>query len=269
MPTHFDPDPNAFYGGGLAVESYDLFAVQNGRMAGDVDFYLELARRQGGPVLELAAGTGRVLVPLATAGFEVVGVDISQPMLDIAAARLDQLGPQVRDRARLVCAAMQDFESEDRFDLALIPARAFQHLIDPADQRATLQRIRARLNAGGRLAINLYDPLLEVCVGTPPAPPPREAVDPTSGRRFRRTCLGRVTDPYAQTTGESLLIEELDAAGAVITRQETSWTLRWSQRQEMAYLLELCGFEVEALHSDFHGAPAAYGREQVWLARAA
>ena len=45
-------------------------------------------------------------------------------------------------------------------------------------------------------------------------------------------------------------------------------TLRWTHRQEMRYLFELTGFEVEAEYSDFHRSPPAYGREQIWLARA-
>jgi SAM-dependent methyltransferase len=262
-PDLVSPDPNAFYGGGLAVESYDLFTAAGGRLEGDVEFYLELARAQGGPVLELAAGSGRVLVPLAKAGVEVTGLDISQPMLDIAARRLAAQGLP----AELVCASMAEFDLGRRFDLVLIPARALQHLVDPADQRRALRCAHAHLNPGGRLVIDLFDPLLEACVGIPAAPPPRDAVDPQSDRRFRRTCLGRTTDAFRQITGERMRIEELDAKGAVIAAQETSWALRWATRQEMAYLLELCGFEVEALYSDFRKAPPAYGGEQVWVAR--
>lgn len=258
-----NPDPNAFYDGGLAVETYDLFAGEDGRMGGDVDFYVDLARKQGGPVLELAAGTGRVLVPLAEAGFEVTGLDVSQPMLDIAARRLDT----ARLDARLVCAPMQALALDATYDLALIPARAFQHLIDPADQRETLRRVNAHLNPGGLLVVDMFDPKLEICVGVPPLAPPREATDPASGRRFRRVCVSRMADPFRQITGEQIRIEELDANGGVLAAQETSWMLRWSTRQEMAYLLELCGFELVAQYADFAKAPPAYAGEQVWVAR--
>lgn len=257
-------DPNQFYDGGLAVVTYDLFAARNGRLDGDVDFYLDLARRHGGPVLELAAGTGRILAPLVSAGFEVVGVDVSRAMLDVAEHRLAGLES---GRWSLIQAPMQSFETHQRFGLVLIPARALQHLVDPADQRETLERARRHLLPGGRLAIDLFDPNLEYCVGTPPVLPPREVTDPTSGRRFRRSCLGRFTDPFAQTTGEEIRIEELDEAGGVIASQDTSWTLKWSTRQEMAYLLELCGFVVEAQFGDFQGGPPTYAGEQVWVAR--
>lgn len=267
MP-HDDLNPNAFYGGGLAVESYDLFAAQNDKLTGDIDFYLDLARDRGGKVLELACGTGRILTPLVEAGLEVTGVDISRAMLDLADRKLQALRPSAWGRARLVCAPMQDFETQDRFDLVLIPARSFQHLTNPADQRKTLERVWRCLNPGGMLVIDMFDPRLEVCVGEPPLFPPREATDPVTGRRFRRTCLARHTDPFQQTTGERMRVEELDAQGAILGSHETSWTLRWSTRQEMAYLLELTGFEALSVYSDFQRSPAAYGREQLWVARA-
>ncbi len=105
-------------------------------------------------------------------------------------------------------------------------------------------------------------------MGEPPLFPPRNAVDPVTGRRFRRTCLSRQTDPFGQTTGERMRLEELDAEGGVLGSHETSWTLRWSTRQEMAYLLELTGFEALSVYSDFQRSPAAYGGEQLGVARA-
>jgi ubiquinone/menaquinone biosynthesis C-methylase UbiE len=256
--------PDAFYDGGLAVETYDLFTGV-GPLAGDVDFYLELARETGGPVLEHGTGSGRILLPLAATGLEVTGVDISPAMLEIARLRLQAAGLS----AELVQAPMQSFEAPGRFSLALIPARAFQHLTEPADQRICLERIRRSLRPGGLLAINLFDPRLESVVGQPAAAAPREITDPATGRRFRRSCIKRWTEPFRQLVGEHLRTEALDPDGQVIEAQETSWTLRWSTRQEMAWLLELCGFTVEAQYSDFRRTPPAYGREQIWLARAA
>ena len=57
----------------------------------DIPFYVDAAKRYGGPVLELGCGTGRVTVPIAEAGVEIVGLDISQAMLDVARSKLDSL----------------------------------------------------------------------------------------------------------------------------------------------------------------------------------
>ena len=47
----------------------------------DIAFYVEAARQSGGPVLEFGCGTGRVLIPTARAGMDIVGVDLSPHML--------------------------------------------------------------------------------------------------------------------------------------------------------------------------------------------
>ncbi|HEY7687700.1 MAG TPA: class I SAM-dependent methyltransferase [Dongiaceae bacterium] len=259
-------DPNAYYHGGLGVEMYDLF-TGFGLLAGDVEFYLDCAARFGGPVLELGAGTGRVLVPLAAAGHEIVGLDRSPAMLAVAAAKLAE-NPAAAAQARLVEGDMTEFDLGRRFAQAIIPARAFQHVVAPARQRAALRCIHRHLEPGGRFIVDLFDPKFGLLFGDEPAPPPREARDPRTGRLVRRSIVSRQVDAMAQTVRENLRFEALDERGGVIARQDTSWTVRWSTRQEMAYLLEICGFEPESEFSDFHRAPPACGREQIWIARA-
>jgi len=260
-------DPTAYYTGGLAVAAYDLF-TGFGLLAGDVEFYLDHAQRFGTPILELGAGTGRVLVPLAAAGHDIVGLDRSPQMFAVAEAKLAQ-NPAAAAHARLVEGDMTEFDLRQRFAQVIVPARAFQHLIAPAQQRAALRCIRRHLAPGGHLILDLFDPKFELLFGSGQAPlPSREARDPHSGHLIRRTNMSRLTDPILQTVQENLRFETLDATGAVIASQDTSWTVRWSTRQEMAYLLELCGFEPVSEFSDFSGSPPAYGREQIWIARA-
>src|SRR5258708_32526617 len=75
---------------------------------GDVDLYRALARRTGGPILELAVGSGRIAVPLAEDGHAVGGVDIDPAMLDRARARIAAAGAKVSIRAELVLADRTD-----------------------------------------------------------------------------------------------------------------------------------------------------------------
>src|SRR5712692_9697906 len=92
---------------------YDAFAFD-----GDLPFYLELARGQGQRVLEVACGSGRVLVPLARAGFDVVGIDASPHMLVLARTKLDT---QPNGDVLLVQADMRDFRlATTNFDLAIL-----------------------------------------------------------------------------------------------------------------------------------------------------
>lgn len=262
-------DPNAFYSGGIAVRTYDLFIV-DGPFAGDIDFYRSCARRFGKSVLELGAGTGRVTIPLAEDGCTVTGLDLAPAMLDLAAQRIATLPVDVGARIDLVRGDMADFDLSRTYDWIVIAARAFQHLIEPAQQRAALRAMHRHLKPGGHLVMHLFDPRLEFCL--PDAPPlerASEVWDPVASCRVRRTVIARHNDPLRQLVGERLRLEAFDSSGAVVATEETSWALRWTVRQEMTWLLELCGFHPVEQWSDFHGAPPAYGKEQVWVARAA
>jgi SAM-dependent methyltransferase len=261
-------DPRDHYAGGLAVRTYDLF-TGGGPLAGDIEYYRDCARRFGARVLELGVGTARVAISLAEDGCTVTGIDASQAMLDVAARKIAGLPHVTAARVELVCADMQDFDLGKRFDWILIPARAFQHVVEPAMQRTALRAMHRHLEPGGHLVIDLFDPRLEYCLPDAPLPEQaREVWDPAAGCRVRRTIVARNNDPFRQIVSETLRFEALDQAGAVLAAEECSWTLRWTLRQEMAYLLELCGFQPIQQLSDFCAAPPAYGQEQVWIARA-
>jgi SAM-dependent methyltransferase len=261
-------DPNEFYRGGVAVQSYELF-VTTAATAGDTRFYCECARRFGGDVLELGVGTARVAIALAKAGYTVTGLDLSPAMLERAGQKLTGLPPGVAERVTLVHGDMSAFDLGRTFPLILVPFRAFQHLLEPDAQRRALACMRRHLAPGGHLVIDLFDPRLEFCIpGAPPLDAAREVRDPVSGQRIRRTIVARDNDPLRQLICERLRLEVIDEAERVVATEETSWALRWTLRQEMAWLLELCGFRPVEEYSDFHGSGPAYGKEQLWIARA-
>ena len=60
-------------------------------------------------------------------------------------------------------------------------------------------------------------------------------------------------------------LEVFDEAGVKLADEETSWSLRWTYQQEMRYLFELTGFQIQEQFSDFLGSPPDYGKEQVWI----
>lgn len=259
-------NPNAYYGGGLGVELYDLF-TGGGLLTGDVDFYLDFAKGLKGPILELGVGTGRIAVPLAEAGHEIVGVDLSPAMLKVAAAKLAGKS-ELAHRLTLIEASMTDFDLGRIFSLALIPARSFQHVIEPVQQRAVLERVRRHLSPGAPLILDLFDPNFELLFAKDVSALQREARHPRTGHRVRRSVIARDSDPFRQTIRETLRFEEFNAANDVVRHEETSWTLRWMTREETRCLLELSGFKPVAQFSDFQKSPPAYGREQLWVAEA-
>ena len=253
----------------LDAEIYDAYTGTS--IDGDVEFYVEEARRAGSPVLELGCGTGRILFPVAEAGIGVVGLDQAPSMLDVAREKLARLAPAVQGRVELVPGDMRQFSLGRRFSLVTIPYRAFLHLLTDEDQRRALQCIREHLIDGGHLALNVFDPNLSMI---------HTRLGVTAGtlhlqKRFRHPRTGHDMvlwdtfryDPERQVLTGEFLFEELHDDGSVRARFYAPLTLRWVYRYEMQHLLELAGFRVEALYGDFRRGPFRYGGEQIWIAR--
>ena len=244
-------------------------------LPGDTRFYVAEAQRSAGRVLELACGTGRITIPLAQAGVDVVGVDLSHSMLAIAEEKIAGLSEDVRRRIRLIEGDMRSFYVDtpggEKFGLAMIPHRSFCHILTPEDQARVLERIRDHLVDGGRLIFNIFDPRLDWLLedSSFPESPLRKHLEFNHPETGNRVVIWdtRKYDLQAQVIDEDRIFEEIDGDGVVVQRSYAKWSLRWTYRHEMEYLLRLSGFEIEALYGDFSGGPFRYGGEQVWLAR--
>jgi SAM-dependent methyltransferase len=249
--------------GKTLVDYYDLFFTG---LKGDVAFYVEEAQKAGSPVLELGCGTGRVLIPVAESGIEIVGLDASKDMLSVIRRKISALDEQVQSRIEIVEGDMTDFSIGKKFSLVMIPCRSFLQLMTPEEQRAALLCIREHLADDGRLIMNMFDPRLDVLLDDPNAPGRiEEMTDPKSGNRVTMRCTA-VHDLQRQVLEADFAFEEFDSKGKRISHVHAPLTIRWIYRWEMHYLLELCGFTVEALYGDFERGPFRYGEEQIWVA---
>jgi ubiquinone/menaquinone biosynthesis C-methylase UbiE len=261
-----------FYEGAdsLFVRAYDVFS-RGGfpQVAGDVAFYVGLAQETGGRVLELACGTGRIAFVLAERGFDLTGIDISDGMLTLARRKAIDCPAAVRDRLTFVQQDMSSLDLPGKFGLVFIPFRSFQHLLTVDLQRKTLDAVARHLEPNGRLALNLFDPRLDLLLDTSPPPPEISVVDPPTGHRFVAEILRTRFDHLAQIRRDLWRYREMDSARKLLDEGTREMALRWTYRHELRHLLELCGFAVEAEYSDFAGAPAAYGNELIVVARRA
>lgn len=124
----------------------------------DVSFYRELARRVGGPILELGIGDGRVAFPLAEDGHEIVGVDLSATMLEGLEARRAELPHEVSARVTASIGDARVLRLGRRFALVLCPFNGFAHQLDAADQRAFFDTVKAHLEPGGTFAFDVLIP---------------------------------------------------------------------------------------------------------------
>ncbi len=259
-----DDVPPFYRNEGLHTEIYDVFAEE--AVGHDLAFWRACAAEYGGPILELGSGTGRVSWALADAGFEVVGLDRSEPMLRRAEAKVtDHPGA----RATFHLGDMSDFDLARRFGLVVVPFRAFQALLTVAAQESALACIRRHLVPGGHLVLDLFDPRLEFLV---PGGRPHSVVTlphPEHDTTVRIETADRTLDPVAQVFTETWRLTELDASGASLRQEHERLELRWLYRYETRHLLRLAGFEIVAEYSDFDRSPPAYGLEQIWVVRSA
>jgi len=124
----------------------------------DVTYYVRLARRVRGDVLEYGCGAGRITLPLARAGVSVTGVDLSRAMLDHLRVRLRGEPESVRHRVTLRHGDMRAVRFRRRFDAVITPFNTFQHLYTREDVAAFLCRVRRHLAPGAVFVFDVYLP---------------------------------------------------------------------------------------------------------------
>lgn len=252
----------------LLVEIYDE-QTETGWQSkhDDVSFYVEEAKASEGPILELACGTGRILLSLAKAGRDTHGLDINAPMLEAARQKLSNLPGEQAGLVHLHQGSMADFELPLQFGLIIVGFRSFQMLLTPEDQRRCLTCIRKHLTTDGRAILNLFDPNYEFILPgwQESLLAPREIHHPATGHRVLVETRERYNEPLTQTITEKWRFTEKSNDGSILRQEEEELRLRWTFRQEMRHLAELCGLAVEQEYSDFHRSPPAYGQEQIWI----
>ena len=133
------------------AELYDLLAASNNAI---VEFYDEEARKLGGPVLELACGTGRLTIPLAQSGLEVVGIDLHPGMLARARAAAEAAHVQVE----FVETDMRDFSLQKRFGLIFVAYNSLLHLLQSEDLAACFTNVARHLTPSGNFILEIVNP---------------------------------------------------------------------------------------------------------------
>lgn len=229
-------------------DAYDLVLAD---IAYGRDFYLALAREAKGPVLDIACGTGRILLPCLQAGVDIEGIDLFEPMLARLRAKAAELGLS----PALHRFDMSDFRLDKRFALAMIPFNAFIHNMTQEAQIGCLRTCREHLLPGGLLAFDTFFPSHAI-VGT--AENTRvlegELPHPTTGLPMRMYDT-RTFDRVAQTQHSLNELELLDADGNVARAIRTQVSSRYVYKNEMELLLRLAGFARWEICGDFDRRP--------------
>ena len=233
---------------------YDSFArfyeLEYQNYTVDLDFYRQFARRCGSPILELACGTGRVLVALARAGYTVTGLDLSPAMLALARQKLADNEASVRDRVRLVEADMRHFALDERYTLVFCAINSFMHLLTQADQVRALHCVQAHLQENGLLILDLFSPDLYLAIGgSGQVAYDGEFSDAVHGTKVHKFVVSWV-DRARQIHHMTFLYDEVAPDGTV-HRTTAAIRQRYLYRYEAELLLERCGFVTEHVYGTY------------------
>jgi SAM-dependent methyltransferase len=211
----------------------------------DIDFYVEEALAAGGPVVELAVGTGRIAVPIAQAGVPVIGVDASEGMLAVARDYARERGVE-----RLVDLRRGDLRAppvDGPVPLVLAPFRSLLHMETDTDRLAALAAARALLEEDGRFVFDVF------------APGPDD-IEATNGRWIERE--PGIFERADWDEGARTLVLSVRGGEAYGTM-----SLAWLSPPDWHALLERAGFSVLACYGWFDRRPYDGGEDTVWVAQ--
>jgi SAM-dependent methyltransferase len=217
----------------------------------DVEYYVELARATGGPVLEYGCGNGRVALAIARAGVEVHGLDLSRPMLDDLERRLAKEAPATKKRLKLTHGDMRKVDLKREFALVIVPFNGLMHLYETIDVEALFARAYDHLETDGVFVFDFSLPVPSDLARRPdrwyPAPKLRH---PTTGEVVKYSERFEY-DPIRQLL---LIVMKFEPT------KGKPWTVPLTHRQffprEIEVLLRHTGFSDIVLTSDFTDHPA-------------
>jgi SAM-dependent methyltransferase len=217
------------------------YGTWSARMTEDVPFYVDLALKAEGPLVELAIGNGRVAIPVAQAtGKRVIGIDSSPSMLALARAAAADAGVDLE----LHQGDMRDLDIDlvEPAGLIYCPFRALLHLPTWADRRRTFERVAESLRPGGQFAWNAF------------------AFDHFAAAGFD----GQHND---EPVPHSLRYDVPDNRIDITLDGGGTSSLWWATKNEWLGLVDVAGLEVEALYGSFDRQPLTdVSREYIFVA---
>jgi SAM-dependent methyltransferase len=224
-----------------------------------VGFYAALAQEIGGPVLEIACGTGRVSIPIARLGFDVTGVDIVPGMLALARSKSAGLP------TRWVEGDARTFDLGAQFRLIFLTGNAFQAFLTRADQEALLARVRTHLHPDGLFAFETRNPRWGTSA-------PRDAQEQGLFANLETRATEEQGQPYTDGSGRQVRVSRTQAYDHVA--QILHWTtyrrwgagdqehttitriaVRFTFPQELETLLHYNGFSILRQYGDWNLEP--------------
>jgi ubiquinone/menaquinone biosynthesis C-methylase UbiE len=211
----------------------------------DIPFYLNKAREYGDPVLEIACGTGRVTIPIAKEGVSITGLDLLNSMLREAGKKAKEENLNIE----WIEGDMTNFNLNRRFNLIIIPAVAFNWILENDNIRKCLECVKKHLTSKGRFILTAFNPDLEILARDPAKTFPNAEYPDPDGKGLITVRESNFYDKKSQINsvkyhyfiGGKELINELK--------------LRMIFPKELDMILKYNGFIIEAKFGEFDETP--------------
>ena len=230
-----------------APELYDLLFDS---LDFDIPYWVETAKAAGGPVLELACGTGRILLPARKAGVDIDGLDSSPAMIGRLKAKAGAAGLAIRAET----GDMRDFEMGRRYSRIFCGFNGFAHCETTGDQLACLRSSLRHLEPGGALVIHMSYPGPAYWL-EPEGKAVLEHEAPRPGGGKLQLWDNRRKDAVRQRQDSEVEIWELDASERPESVHKFSTAQRWVYRYELELLFAAAGFVRWEIFGGFDGRP--------------
>ena len=237
------------------MTDYDQIApfydIEHAHFDEDVSLYLNYAEMCSGPLLELACGSGRLLVPLASEGYDLTGVDSSKSMLDLARLTLEEAG--LADQCTLVQENMCTMHLGRKFCLAFLALGSFAHVYKRQEQRQTLATVHDHLTVGSRFILDISNEdvrYMEHLSG--------QMLHQGTWKRKDGSLLSHVVSPAASQTKHLLELTHFydeHRQGEAVRRTVTTTHLYLFEKNEVELLLEEASFEIIDVFGDYEMSP--------------
>ncbi|UCZ53490.1 class I SAM-dependent methyltransferase [Bacillus shivajii] len=234
-------------------EEYDdpaLYDRENERYKGDIPFLQKWAEKMDGPIIDVACGTGRATIPLGQEGYELIGVDVHQGMLDEAKKKADNLNLNVK-------WLKQDCTNLDlhvKSSLIYTVGNSFQHFLTNEDQDGLLKSVNRHLKNGGIFIFGTRFPVEEDLIHQSSEEYWRTYPDPETSHEVDVYTISRY-DALDQVQHCTTIRKYKDNQGCVIDEKRTNINLRYVFPKEMERLLDAHGFEILHVYEDWNETP--------------
>lgn len=242
---------------------YDIDNRDN--LTADIPFYIDYAKQQKGEILELGCGTGRVTLALASEGYRITGLDLSQQMLEVFRKKLTEK-PELKNRITLVYGDMADFHLGRKFAMIIAPFRAFQAVTDAKDIENSLTCIHEHLGNNGIFIVNVFNPHTVMdnswCYGETVQ---WERLDENTGNYVVKKHWGDKIDTVNQVIYPHFAFEVTYPDGKT-QRIVDDLKLKYYYKDQLRAVIEKAGMEIAEAFSWYDKSPIG-GREIIYVCR--